>query len=72
MAHSSSRWSCVPQALWSGNFFQDLMHTKYLGTDQVLLGSCASWVAKKVLPMTFEKNLEHLLESLEGMAQATW
>ena len=65
-------------AAWKGTIWEDdawLTHhpgghvclKQYgLGIFTWLLGSCASWVAKKILPMTFEKNLEHLLESLKA------
>ena len=42
--------------------FPDLMHTKHLGTDQVLLGSVLSWLAKTFLRGTVKENLEYILE----------
>ena len=57
----------MPQTIYGlGVFYPGLMHTKCPGTGQVLLGACASWISKKILPMPFDKNLEHLLESLKA------
>ena len=40
--------------------YPDLMHSKHLGTDQVLLGSILSWLSKSFLPDTAKNNLEYV------------
>ena len=40
--------------------FPDLMHTKHLGTDQLLLGSTLTWIIRHFLKGTVSQNLEML------------
>ena len=43
----------------------DWMHTKLLGTDSTLLGSCILFLIQKVMPGTPEENLATLWESVQ-------
>ena len=46
--------------------FPDLMHTKHLGTDQVLLGSVLSWLIKHYLGGTVAENLEVVWDFIQS------
>ena len=46
--------------------YPDLMHTKHLGVDQLLLGSTLSWLTKHYMPGTEAENLEMVWEFVQG------
>ena len=46
--------------------FPDMMHTKHLGTDQLLLGSSLTWLVKHYLPGTVTENLEMVWEFIQA------
>ena len=46
-----------------GMIYPDQMHTKHLGTDQVLIASCITWLVKHFLKASVKDNLEYLWAS---------
>ena len=51
-------------------FKADWMHTKSLGTDAYLLGSCLTFLVSHVLPGTADQNIGLIWDAVQGFYQA--